>query len=441
MFTNRALKKLIVPLFLDQVFLIAVSLAATMMLSFAGEAAVSAVSLVDMINMLLMNVLIALATGGAVIVSQYIGRNEHDNACAAAGQLVTVSIVFSSGIALLAVLLHRPVLRLLFGSVAPDIMAASITYFVISGLSYPFFAVYHACAALFRSMGNSRIPMAASIAMNVFNAAGSAVGIFWLDAGITGVAMAALIARMAAAVALMYLSTRRKHALHIKLSDVLSWNGRMIRRILNIGVPSGVENGIFQLGRVLITSIISLFGTAQIAASGVAISFMGLAVSFAGAMNFAMVTVVGQCLGAGDYEQAVAYTKKLVKIAYIGTLCISLAETLLLPLLLSLYALSAEIKDLTWILVVLHNGFAILLWPASFTLSYALRAAGDVRFTMAVSIASMFLLRILCAYILGLFFQMGIIGIWIAMGLDWALRSAVFLARFKSGRWRNFQVI
>ncbi len=441
MFTNKALRKLIGPLFMDQIFIIAVSLVATMMLTHAGEAAASAISLVDMINMLLMNVIIALATGGAVVVSQYIGRGEKENACTAASQLFTVNIAISACLALLVVLLNRPLLQLLYGSVTDDTMAASITYFAISGLSYPFFAMYNAGAALFRSMGNGRIPMTASIAMNLLSVLGSAIGIFLLNAGVMGVAISTLVARAAAAAALTYLSQKRIYDVHIKSSDVFSWHGQMIRRILNVGVPNGVENGIFQLGRVLITSMISLFGTTQIVSTGVANSFMGLAVSFPGAINLAIVTVVGQCLGAGDYEQAARYTKRLVKTAYIGTACVCLAELLLLPLALNLYALSAEAKQLTFTLVAIHNGFAALLWPVSFTLSFSLRASGDVRFTMLVSIASMFIMRITCAYFLGIVFQMGVIGIWIAMGLDWATRSAFFIIRFRSGKWKNFKVI
>lgn len=412
-----------------------------MMLSYAGEAAVSAVSLVDMINQLLMSVLIALVTGGAVVVSQYIGRGEREAGCTAASQLFTVSLTISAGLALLVVLFHRPLLRLLFGNVGNEIMSASITYIVISGLSYPFFAVYNAGAALFRSMGNGRIPMTASIAMNTLSIAGSAVGIFLLNAGVLGVAVSMLASRAIAALALTRLSRNPKYEVHIRFAEVFSWNGPMVRRILNIGIPNGVENGIFQLGRVLIASMIALLGTSQIAATGVAYSFMGLAITFAGAINFAMVTVVGQCLGANDYEQAARYTKRLIKLAYVGTLCISLVEVLLLPLILNLYALSADVKHLTFTLVAIHNGFAILIWPTSFTLSYALRAAGDVRFTMIVSIVSMFVMRVSAAYLLGIVLQTGVIGIWIAMGLDWVARSAIFLLRFRSGKWRTFRVI
>lgn len=441
MFSNQALRKLIIPLFMEQILIIGVGMISTMMLSYAGEAAMSGVSLVDMLNYLLIFVLTALATGGAVVVSQYIGRKEKDRACNAASQLISITVIISTGIMLFVVFFHKPTLRILFGSIEDDVMAAAITYFVISGLSYPFLGIYNSCAALFRSMGNSRVTMIVSIIMNLINIVGNAIGIFVFHTGVIGVGIATLIARAAAAVIMMYLSFNRKNEVFIRFPEIFSWDGEMIRKILNIAIPNGIENGIFQLGRVLLTSIVALFGTTQIAANGVTSSLASMAVSFPNAMNLAIVTVVGQCVGAGDYSQATYYTKKLMKITYIGTLCINLGMILLLPWILNLYTLSAETRQLTYILVVIHNCFAILLWPVSFTLSYGLRAAGDVRFPMIISIISMFAFRISFAYILGVVFHMGVIGIWIAMGIDWTFRSIVFVDRFKRGQWKNFQVI
>ncbi|MHC1681493.1 MAG: MATE family efflux transporter [Clostridiaceae bacterium] len=441
MFSNTALKKLIIPLFMDQILIITVGIVGTMMVSQAGIAAVSGVSLVDMINMLLINVLAALATGGAVVVSQYIGRKEKVQASFAASQLVTITVVISIGIMIFVLLFNKETLRIIFGSIDEDVMDAAVTYFVLSGLSYPFLAVYNSCAALFRSMGNSRIPMGVSIIMNVGNVALNAIAIFVFNAGVAGIGVASLIARAVAAVIIMYLSFNRKNEIFIRFTEIFSWNGSMIKRILNIAVPNGLENGIVQLGRVLLVSIIALFGTAQIAANGITNSLVGISISFATAMNLAIVTVVGQCIGAGDYEQATYYTKRLTKITYIGTLIISLAQIVTLPWVLNLYTLSEEVRHLTYILVVIHNCFAIFLWPISFTFSNGLRAAGDVRYTMIVSIGSMFILRIALGYIMGVVFGMGVVGIWVAMGFDWALRSIIYISRFKSGKWKEFQVI
>lgn len=441
MFTNRALKKLILPLFLDQILIITVGIIATMMLSYAGEAAVSGVSLVEMINMLLINVFAALSTGGAVIVSQYIGRKEGEHARSAASQLITVTTLFSVTVLLLVTVFHKPILRILFGNIEEDVMAAAITYFIISGLSYPFLAVYNSCAALFRSMGNSRIPMIVSIVMNLVNVIGNAIGIFALHSGVTGVAFAALFARIIAAGIIFGLSFNRKNEIYLRFSEIFSWKRDMQKKILNIAIPNGVENGIVQLGRVLLISIIALFGTTQITANGITNSLVMMSISFASAMNLAIVTVIGQCVGAGDYEQAVYYMRKLIRLTYLVTIMISIGEILLLPWILNLYTLSVEAHQLTYLLVIIHNAFAIFLWPIAFTLSSGMRAAGDVRFTMVISICSMFIFRISFAVILGVVFHLGVIGVWIAMGIDWSFRSIVFLLRFKRGKWKTFKVI
>jgi putative MATE family efflux protein len=441
MFTNRALKRLIIPLFLDQILIITVGIIATIMLSYAGEAAVSGVSLVEMINMLLINVFAALSTGGAVVVSQYIGRKEGEKARFAASQLITVTTLFSVFVLLLVTFFHKPILQILFGNIDEDVMAAAITYFIISGLSYPFLAVYNSCAALFRSMGNSRVPMIVSIIMNLVNVIGNAVGIFALHMGVTGVAFAALFARIIAAGIILGLSFSRKNEIYLRFSVIFSWNRDMQKKILNIAIPNGIENGIVQLGRVLLISIIALFGTTQITANGITNSLVMMSISFASAMNLAIVTVIGQCVGAGDYEQADYYMKKLIRLTYLGTIMISIGEILLLPWILNLYTLSTEAHQLTYLLVIIHNAFAIFLWPIAFTLSSGMRAAGDVRFTMVISICSMFIFRISFAVILGVVFQLGVIGVWIAMGIDWSFRSIVFLLRYKRGKWKTFKVI
>jgi Na+-driven multidrug efflux pump len=215
----------------------------------------------------------------------------------------------------------------------------------------------------------------------------------------------------------------------------------MIGRLLTIAVPNGIENGLYQLGRILVISMIALFGTAQIAANGITQTLVMVSISYASAMNLAIVPIVGQCVGAKDYGQAVGYAKKLVKQTYLVTAAISAAEILILPLLLGLYSISPETSRLTFILVVIHNVFAIVLWPVSFTLSNALRAAGDVRFTMAMAILSMFGFRIAFAYLLGIVFGLGVIGVWLAMGLDWTFRSVVFVLRFKGTKWKTFAVV
>ena len=441
MFSNESLKKLIIPIFMDQILIIIASIIATMMISYAGEASVSAVSLIDMINMLLINVLAALTAGGAVIVSQYIGFRDKNKSCIAASQLFTIATIISIGIMGFVFIFHKPLLKILFGNVDYNVMNLAITYFVIYSISYPFLSIYDSGAALFRSIGNSRVPMIVSIAMNAINIVGNAIGIFVFNAGVVGIAISIIISRAFAALIMVYLSLNKKNKVFISFSQIFSIKRDMIIKILNIAIPNGIENGIVQLGRILLISIIALFGTDQIAANGITNSLVMISISFATAMNIAIVSVIGQCVGAGDYAQADFYTKKLLKITYIGTIFISLAEILLLPWILNLYTLSAEVTNLTYILVIIHNCLAIIFWPLSFTLPNSLRASGDVRFTMIVSISSMFILRISFGYILGIIFNLGVIGVWLAMGADWALRSIIYVLRFKNGKWREFKVI
>lgn len=441
MFSNESLKKLIIPIFMDQILIIIASIIATMMISYAGEASVSAVSLIDMINMLLINVLAALTAGGAVIVSQYIGFRDKNKSCIAASQLFTIATIISIGIMGFVFIFHKPLLKILFGNVDHNVMNLAITYFVIYSISYPFLSIYDSGAALFRSIGNSRVPMIVSIAMNAINIVGNAIGIFVFNAGVVGIAISIIISRAFAALVMVYLSLNKKNKVFISFSQIFTIKRYMIIKILNIAIPNGIENGIVQLGRILLISIIALFGTDQIAANGITNSLVMISISFATAMNIAIVSVIGQCVGAGDYAQADFYTKKLLKITYIGTIVISLAEILLLPWILNWYTLSAEVTNLTYILVIIHNCLAIIFWPLSFTLPNSLRASGDVRFTMIVSISSMFILRISFGYILGIIFNLGVIGVWLAMGADWMLRSIIYVLRFKNGKWREFKVI
>ena len=440
MFSNESLKKLIIPIFMDQILIIIASIIATMMISYAGEAAVSAVSLIDMINMLLINVLAALTDGGAVIVSQYIGFRDKNKSCIAASQLFTIATIISIGIMGFVFIFHKPLLKILFGNVDHNVMNLAITYFVIYSISYPFLSIYDSGAALFSSIGNSRVPMIVSIVMNAINIVGNAIGIFVFNAGIVGIAISIIISRAFAALVMVYLSLNKKNKVFISFSQIFTIKRDMIIKILNIAIPNGIENGIVQLGRILLISIIALFGTDQIAANGITNSLVMISISFATAMNIAIVSVIGQCVGAGDYAQADFYTKKLLKITYIGTIVISLAEILLLPWILNLYTLSAEVTNLTYILVIIHNCLAIIFWPLSFTLPNSLRASGDVRFTMIVSISSMFILRISFGYILGIIFNLGVIGVWLAMGADWALRSIIYVLRFKNGKWRELRL-
>lgn len=441
MFSNKALKKLILPLIVEQILIMAVGVADTMMISYAGEAAISGVGLVDMVNNLIITVLSAVAAGGAIIVSQYIGSQDHKKANYASGQLLMITSLVSIVIMVLCLVFHQFLLNIFFGSIEADVMKACITYFLISALSFPFLGIYNSASALFRSIEKTKITMYVSILMNLINVVGNYIGVFILNAGVAGVAVPTLISRIVAAVVMFCLSLDNKNKVYVKIRDIFSWNSEMIKRILQIAVPNGIENGLFTLGRVLVTSIVALFGTSQIAANSVAGSVDQVAIVVVNAINLAIVTVVGQCIGAKDYEQATYYTKKLMKISYVATGIIGFVVILGLPWILNLYTLSEEARNLTYILVIMHNVMAFALHPTAFVLPNGMRAAGDVKYTMYVGIMSMIIFRLGVAYVCGVVMNLGIIGVWIAMGSDWLCRSVCFMIRFISGKWKTFKVI
>ena len=435
LFSNLSLKKLIVPLVIEQILAITVGMADTRMVSCAGEAAVSGVSLVDMINVLLINIFAALATGGAVVTSQFIGAQDRKGACRSGMQLLLVSFGASLLIMGLTLAFQRPLLQLLFGSITPEVMDNCLTYLWLSAISYPFLALYNACAALFRAMGNSKVSMYTSAFMNALNILGNAICVMGLGMGVAGVALPSLISRGVAAGVMLALLRNPSHLVTLRGQSFRPdfW---MIRKILHIGIPNGLENGLFQLGRVLVVSIISVFGTAQIAANAVANNLDALGCIPGQAMSLAVITVIGQCIGAQDYKQATYYTKKLLKLSYLmGAVCNGLI-LLLLPWLLNIYNISAAAQELAFLLVWIHDGLAIFLWPAAFILPNALRAANDVRFTMVISIFSMWAFRILLSYIVALGFQWGAVGVWLAMVVDWVFRIILFVWRFTSGKWK-----
>ena len=436
LFSNIDLRKLILPLVLEQTLAITVGMADTMMISSVGESAVSGVSLVDMLNVLIFGILSALATGGAVVASQCLGAGKEKEACKSAKQLLFTTIVFSVGMAILAAIFRKELLTLFFGSIEADVMEAALVYLMISTVSFPFLGIYNACAALFRAMGKSNVTFIVSVIGNIINVAGNAFCIFGLHMGVAGVAIPSVLSRMVMGMILYALLKNPKHKIYFD-KDKFRINADIIKKILYIGIPSGVESGIFQLGRVLVVSIISGFGTIQIAANGVANSLDSMGCIIGQAMNLAMITVIGRCAGALDQKQIRYYTGKLLLITYLSTAALNILMLSNLTPILSLYGLSSETTSLTYKLVMIHNGMAIFLWPASFVLPNMLRACNDVKFPMVISIFSMFVFRIGLSYILGVQMGMGAIGVWNAMVVDWIFRTICFVGRYWMGKWKK----
>jgi putative MATE family efflux protein len=440
---KRAILRLLWPLIIEQLLLVTMGVADTVMVSSVGEFAVSGVSIVDAVNVLLVTAFGSLATGGAVVASQYIGRRDYRNACRSARQLVYAGLALSLAVTIPAVIFRNQILGLIYGHIEQDVMRAARTYFLITALSYPFLAMYNAGAALFRSMGNSRITMLVSLVVNIVNIAGNAVFIFVFKIGVAGAAVSTLLSRIAASWILTGMLLSRRKMLPLNLIGFFKFHlePAMIRSILNIGIPSGLESSMFQLGKLCTSRLVTSFGTYAIAANAVCGVINSAAFMPANAFSLAMITIVGQYVGAGDYREAKRKVASLMKMAYTLIIITSLVTYGFRNPLLRLFNVSPEAYALSlrylWVLCFINP----LVWPLSFGLPNALRAAGDARFCLVVGASSMWVLRISSAFLLALFFKMGPMGIYWAMVADWFVRALLFAWRWLGGRWQEKQVI
>ncbi|MDR3138860.1 MAG: MATE family efflux transporter [Treponema sp.] len=439
---NRALFQLLWPLIIEQLLAVTMGAADTMMVSSVGEFAVSGVNIVDNINNLLIIAFMALATGGAVVVSQYIGRRDSKNTNVAAKQLVYIVTLVSLILMGIALVLRRPIISLLYGKIAPDVMDAAAVYFFITALSYPFLAVYNADAALFRAAGNSGITMRIALLVNIMNVAGNAFFIFVLRIGVVGAALSTLLSRIAAAAILtLLLVHNRKGFLSLAGVHKIRFARPMIRNILNVGIPSGLENSMFQIGRLLTQRIFTTFGTMAIAANAIAGVINSFSFMPGMAYGIALLTIVGQCVGAGDYEAAKKETAKIMKLAYITLFVIGALIYIFMDALIGLFSLSPEARVLAKTFLRVHCISMVIGWPMSFAMPNALRAAGDVRYVMIVASVSMWLVRVSAAYLLSFPLGFGPLGVWLSMGGDFVVRGVCYFTRWRNGRWQEKRVI
>jgi putative MATE family efflux protein len=439
---GRALFRLIWPLVIEQVLAVTMGVADTVMISSVGEYAVSAVNIVDNINNLLIIAFAALATGGAVVVSQYVGRRDHRNAGEAAKQLIYAVSVISLVILVFAFFLRRSIIRIIYGSMDGDVMEAAGLYMMITCLSYPFLAVYNADAALFRAVGNSKVTMRIALLVNALNIGGNAFFIFVLHWGVLGAALSTLISRVLAAVITMILLIRG-HGRPIRLDGLFKvrFIRPMLRSILNVGIPSGMENSMFMVGRLLTQRIFPVFGTAAMAGNAVA----GVVNSFSfmpgSACGMALLTIVGQCVGAGDYGAARKQCRRIMRITYAITAGLSLFIWIFRSPLIGIFNLSSAAYEFGSVFLQLHCISMILAWPLSFVLPNALRAAGDARYVMWVATISMWTVRVSMSYIFTFALGLGPLGVWLAMGCDFISRGGFYLGRWIRGRWQDKRVI
>ncbi len=440
LFSREDIKKLMIPLVIEQFLAVCIGLVDTLMVSRVGEAAVSGVSLVDGISTLVIQILSALATGGAVVCSQYLGKKEADQARKSAGQLMLIMAVFSGTVMVFILFGYRFLLRAIFGQIEADVMQCAEVYFVLSAISYPFLGIYNAGAALFRAMGNSKISMYNSLVMNVLNIGGNAILIFGFHMGVLGAAAATLAARMISSVVMTVQLCKRTNPLRVTISS-LRPHRVMVGRILGIGIPSGIENGMFQIGKLAVSSLASTFGTAAIAGNAIANHVSSFANIPGNAVGLAMITVVGRCIGAGEKEQAKYYSRRLLMTAYIGIWVTNAFIAVGAGGIASLFGLSEEAKSVAVMLLHSFNICAIILWPLSFTVPNILRAAGDAKYTMKVSVFSMWVFRVASSYLIAGYLGVGILGVWIGMYIDWFFRSVLFFVRYCKGSWLERKVV
>ena len=435
-FSNRALKRLIVPMIIEQFLAILVGMSDSIMVATVGEHAVSGVSLVDNIFILLIYLFAALATGGAVVMGQYLGQNKHEKANRAVNQLILFTALFAICIMIGLYLARNLILHRVFGAIEANVMEASKTYLLIVSASIPFIALYNAGAAVFRTMGNSKVPMYLSMMMNAINVGGNAILIFGFGMGVAGAATSTLVSRVISAVAIILLLCSPEHLLHLERPFSFKLDFGMLKKIAYIGIPNGLENGMFQLGKIMVLSMITGFGTAAIAANAVSNIIATFQVLPGMSVGMAVITVCSRCVGAGDYE-ARYYTRKILKLVHILIIVFSVTTLVALPGIMHLYNLSDDAMTFTKQIIWYHGICCMLIWPEAFTLPNTLRAASDVKFCMILSIISMWVFRIAFSYIIAVRMGMGVLGVWIAMTIDWAVRAVLFIIRYRGKRWQH----
>lgn len=441
LFSNRELANLIGPLVIEQLLAVFVGMADSIMVANVGEAAVSGVSLVDNIMILIINIFAALATGGAVVAGQYIGRKDEKSACKAATQLVWFVSLSAVAIKILVYFGKDIILNQVFGHITAEVKGHADIYLLIVTASIPFIALYNGGAAIFRAMGNSQVSMRVSLLMNAINVTGNAILVFGLRIGTAGVAIPTLISRMVAAIVITVLLCNQTRILHIERTLKIRFDGRMIRKILAIGVPNGLENSMFQLGKILVLSLVSTFGTYAIAANAVSNAIALFQILPGMAISLAITTVISQCVGANDYEQVHYYLKKLLAIIYVAMVGTVALIFLALPLILKAYNLSDQTAAAATNIIHFHGISAMIIWPLSFALPAAYRAAGDAKACMYTSIVSMWIFRIGFSYLVGKYMGLGVFGVWVAMVIDWVVRAICFVIRYFNGKWKHGAIV
>ena len=447
LFSRRDLIRIVIPLALQGILSVAIGMVDSMMVSNKGEDAFAGVSLVGSLDTVLITLFGALTAGGSVVLAQAMGRGDRNHACEAAKQLIYSSAITAGVITAAVLTLRVPLLRLLFGDVEASVMQNALDYFTIVSLSFPMLAVENSVSAAFRAQGDSMTTLKTSLFMNLLNIGGNALLIYGLDLGAAGAAWATLISRFIGALLLLIIAHSKERYIYVEHIFHYRPDFSIIKAILRIGVPNGIENSMFQLGRLMTTSLVSSLGTVSIAANAAALSLANFQYTVGGSIQNTMVAVIGRCIGAKEEAQAQHYIRSLLKAGYLMIAVTDLVLCLFSTPLLGLFGLTPESSALARTLLIYHSITSVVLWSAGFCLPPAFRAANDVLFTMVVSTFSMWAFRVAAAYVLALEtvslfglisfpgLNLGLMGVWYAMTIDWIFRVSMFLWRLFSGRW------
>ena len=441
LYSNKALLALFIPLLIEYALEFFVGLADSIMVASLGEAAISGVSLVDFLIQLLIFSFSALATGGAVVAGQYLGDKQLGKAQNASTQLMWFSTILSIILMIFVIILRQFLIGILFGQIEADVWHNADIYLYIVSLSIPFIAIYNAGAAIFRTTNDASLPMKIMLVCDILNIVGNAFCIYYLGWDVRGVAIPTVLSRVLAALAILYFAVDENYKLHIKHTLKHKFDMVMLKKVLKVGIPYGVENGLFQLGRVLVLSLVSTFGTMAIAANsvGYAIGIFSVLPGFA--INLGLTAIISNCVGANDFKQARYYNKKCIILVVISHVVVNLIIFAMLPMILGIYDLSAQTEAMTTQMVLWHGLFAIIIWPLSFTLPSTFRGAGDSKSVMYISLVVMFICRIALSYVIADWMGVGVFGTWIAMFIDWYVRAGIYIYRYFSNKWTEYRVV
>jgi putative MATE family efflux protein len=440
-FDSKQIIAIIVPILADNTFMILMGMLNTAMISSAGVAAISAVSMVDSLNMFMINVFVAIATGGTVIVAQYKGAGNEAMLPRAAAQTLT-AVAFSAVIISAAVIAFRAeTLNLLFGGAEPDVYDNAVIYLVGSCLSYPLLAVYQAVAGVLRGVAETKAALVLSMIMNVSFFLLNIVILTVLDMGVAGLVISQLLARLLGMFASLIYLIKINHSLRFQIKNALRADFALIRKILFIGIPFAAEQLFFNGGKLLTQTFIVQLGTLAMTANAIANSMFMLFHIVSTALSVAVVTVVGQCIGRGDIGDARKFAKSFILLSTLSFLASAVIILPLFPYIVRLYAPPEAIIPVIFRLALITAIGSPIFWSHSFILPAALRAGGDSTYTSIVAMASMWLIRVTLGYVFGIPLGLGIVGIWLAMVIEWAFRAAIFVWRFKGDKWYRHKLV